>query len=238
MIKKCVMVLGIMACATSAWALGPLAVGDADFEMQNVGGGIEFDLSGTPWFRTVQAGGNFYTYAGVADFGGLGWVPGGAGVNQAGFAAFYPQSSLHQELGDVYLADTMYRFEVDVVAPHTRPQNVTSVELAFDWGTVAPVDESNVAQLEAARATVNQIAFTSISDPLLLPDAGTPVRRVGLTHYVPAGASYIGQPIQISMGGGPVPGLDNVTVGIIPEPATMALLGLGGLGLLLRRRRA
>ena len=31
--------------------------------------------------------------------------------------------------------------------------------------------------------------------------------------------------------------IDNIDVGIIPEPATMAMISLGGIGLLFRRRR-
>ena len=31
--------------------------------------------------------------------------------------------------------------------------------------------------------------------------------------------------------------LDNLTISYIPEPATMALLGIGGIGVLLRKRR-
>ena len=219
MIKKSVVVLGVMAFAASAWAQ-PLVVGDADFEMVDAFGDLEFDMTDTPWFPTSIAG--RFTYGGIADFGGTGWVPGGAGVNQVAFSAFYDEYSVHQELVDVYLADTTYRYELDVVGPWARGflDNVASVTLAFDWGTVPPENEFIDEEVVAARATVNQIASVAITDPLLLPDADgvTPVTRVGLTHYVPVGASYIGQNIQISFGGAPVPGFDNVTVEIIPSP--------------------
>jgi hypothetical protein len=32
--------------------------------------------------------------------------------------------------------------------------------------------------------------------------------------------------------------LDNIELSVVPEPATMSLLALGGLGVLIRRRRS
>jgi hypothetical protein len=66
--------------------------------------------------------------------------------------------------------------------------------------------------------------------------------------YDPGDAGLVGQPLEIRLlnlgidmesGGDSIVGVefDDVKLDAIPEPATMALLGLGGLGLLLGRKR-
>lgn len=56
-------------------------------------------------------------------------------------------------------------------------------------------------------------------------DIGTEIFVVFATH-----ASNV-------TGGDPMIGVDNAVVSIVPEPATLTLLAMGGLGMLLRRRR-
>jgi PEP-CTERM motif-containing protein len=66
---------------------------------------------------------------------------------------------------------------------------------------------------------------------------GVPWDEFTVPFTVPAGASYIGEDIGIQFQNtGEWTVVDNVRLDLVPEPATMALLGLGSLTLLRRRR--
>ncbi len=57
--------------------------------------------------------------------------------------------------------------------------------------------------------------------------------------YSPGGGAEVGQEIRlvfIPTSGNQV-GIDNISLDAVPEPTTTALLGLGGLALILRRRK-
>ncbi len=205
----------------------PLPVGDADFEQVTAD---THNLTFTPWFRTNGLPGR-WTYGGVFDFGTLGWVPGGGGVNQVGLAAFYPEAVLHQELADSYVADTTYELSVDIVAPYLRTApdssfaDVLYYTLNFEYGGTIPAIESDVGQLEAAFGTSTNLATLTINAPdPLIPNAAAPVVRASLSHYVAPGAPEVGQRIQISMGGAKTPGFDNVVVTAdFPDTVTLTV---------------
>jgi hypothetical protein len=85
--------------------------------------------------------------------------------------------------------------------------------------------------------------FDSSDTPILFDDNGIAVlsdwdlgwQQFSVTGVAPANAAYVRATLGQDGGGGQTVRIDDASMALVPEPATMALLGLGGL--LLRRKK-
>ena len=102
----------------------------------------------------------------------------------------------------------------------TYPTNMVEVgDYPKDARDVVVVDD--IAYVPGSDGVLRLLDVSDPSDPLLVESCA-----------LPAGGQYVavdGQWIYVSLVDG--------TVAVIPEPATLSLLGLGGLGVLIRRKR-
>ena len=107
------------------------------------------------------------------------------------------------------MAGNPYRGFEDPVIKHMR------VEAAGD---------SNDFSFDTAPYSLNNMGWVNHSWQFTANDTSTTIEFYSLHYSYPGYSGYCG------------PALDNVSVSIVPEPATIALLGFGALSLLRRKR--
>lgn len=219
----------LLALAASAIAL-PLAtsahaqtLGNANFEtpdMGNAGGAYSYGAAGpTNGFDLSPAGqgGTGFTFgpgSGLAAEGsdfGVGGVGGGAGTPDGDQVAFIQGTgSFSQAVGGLVGGEIVTVNFLAASRPNAGPSPL-QVSLG---GTLLTFSGSQ---------TINPGGsfITYTSDPVTVAGAGSTLTFTGLGQGTADVSSFI----------------DAVSV-TIPEPATLSLLGLGGLALLARRRRA
>ncbi len=152
-------------------------------------------------------------------FDGLAIPPAGP-VPFSGGAFSYSASAT----GDIYLSGTFIGTSLseDALSFSFAGGNVTAVGANFFATNISDDFQPVSMTLTLSDGTVETFTPSSLLDSYR-----------GFTSTVPITSLVISAP-----GAGLYAGLDNLTVGAVPEPASWALMGLGVAGLLVARRRA
>ncbi|MHC5116268.1 MAG: PEP-CTERM sorting domain-containing protein [Planctomycetota bacterium] len=171
-----------------------------------------YDFSGvdeTPWGHAGYAGwGGSWVDLTDDYFRGSGW---GDGIS-------WSNNYVFQETGSTFAANTVYTMEIEWRDPLGAPGNLDNVQLAISETT----------------------GWTDVATSLSGPNIGTNVWQTAtLVFDTATNPGIVGSGISVGVrnmdiAGGAWMDVNSVSL-TIPEPATMALLGLGGL--LLRKRR-
>jgi hypothetical protein len=101
----------------------------------------------------------------------------------------------------------------------------------FD-GTIAFSDANSVANLGGAFTAINQRTAG-----MTRAESQANWTQVTLSHYVARGAPEIGNPVGVGFFPRRDTAVDDASLSVVPEPASIILVGLGGLALLSPRRR-
>jgi hypothetical protein len=113
-------------------------------------------------------------------------------------------------------------FGTDGVGSHQMSVDLVRADLADKWSNLCLVANNGTGLAEAFlnNTSLGTVTFTAGDLSLSV------YTKIDLYAY--SGSSY-GDPVDAYV--------DNLSVSVVPEPATMALVALGGVGLLARRRR-
>ncbi len=216
--------LGLAAPAAAANLLS-----NAGFETPDASGGDVSDAPGAPWGGFNDPGVRFTTAAvarsgdqSLKMFGPFDFIGGGVGATQTVAA-----TSGLTYVGEIYARN-------DSIDP-IQGGNFGVYKLEFldagqDFVGGAPVLGVNVFESNVVDATTPQDVWTLL----------------GVGGVAPTGTAFVRAVIvQVQLGDGGDPAgfvggsifWDDASVAIVPEPASVALIGLGGLTMLLRRRR-
>ena len=222
----------LVLAATSANAATPIIIGEAGFEGAPNRGGVSLP----PWER----GSTGTSSVGVESYASLGAsvdaVPGGGTYMHYNNGS---SESIYQVLAATLAANTTYTFSIQAIDRSNL--NFQSSELRL--GYVSGVDDGTTGD-----TITNDFFGEFLLTPTVLNNT-TPVNGAGAsdgienwvsTFTTGASPAGLGQSLRIEIVGSGVQSLyDNVslTYETVPEPSTTALLGLGGLALILRRRK-
>ena len=222
----------LILAAGTANAATPITIGEAGFEGAPNRGGVSLP----PWKR----GSNGSNSVGVESYASLGakvdTVPGGGSYlhynNNSG-------ESIYQVLLATVAANTTYTFSLQAIDRSDLIFQSSELRLGY----VSGVDDGSTGD-----NITNDFFGEFLLTPTVLNNT-TPVNGAGAsdgienwvsTFTTGASPAGLGQSLRIEIVGTGVQSLyDNVslTYETVPEPSTTALLGLGGLALILRRRK-
>ena len=218
----CMAALGLVAILSiPAWA-GVVALDIPNYSFEGpVTGSFNMEINNwedpgsTGVFKNSGQFGNVITNADGAQMAFMNCFAGGVGGNK---------NNIFMELGYL-LESATYTLTVGVAArSDSKPSNPANTKMELRLFTRVPT-LTILASQEVVYSDLSNTQLTYYSATLNAAD-------------IPAGAIGYGFGIWFDSTVGSTGGdwtLDNVTLTMIPEPATMMLLGLGGLGLLKRR---
>jgi len=228
-----------MSLATAMGSLA-LAAGTANAAITIVNPGFETNTgtggsTAAPWMR----GSNGSARVGISSYAGLGVqvdpVPGG------GLYAHYnngASESIYQVLSDTLAANTTYTLTI---------QAIDRTDLAFQDGELrlgyAGTDDGSTGDMIANDFYgENLLSPTVVFNPNPVNGAAADDGWEDWSYTFVTGASPagLGEALRVEIvGSGVQSTYDNIslTAVAVPEPSTTALLGLGGLALILRRRK-
>ncbi|MBI5708638.1 MAG: PEP-CTERM sorting domain-containing protein [Armatimonadetes bacterium] len=155
---------------------------------------------------------------------------------------------------DAYIASSPYHTNIFFGYEWWVDDGSTTDTLIYDLGAVYMVDRVALWNEESAgldSVTVTTATLSDFSDAMggggftatdwpetiYLPDVHTLAGGVRATRYVKLEVTADPTPSNASLGGVPYLSMGEFAVSAVPEPATMAVLGLGAAALLRRRRR-
>lgn len=160
----------------------------------------------------------------------------GAGVNYRMIHATNNSSdyvSTHEGIGTNILADTQYTVSWEYGNGASGASGVGSADYTIELGTIN-------AGVFTSLATLNQTITTTTNAEIFFGDDN---EKAGNDLVFTTGGTVSGDDlsVRISIANSSIAwaGFDNVTLDAeaVPEPSSAALLGLGGLALILRRRK-
>jgi hypothetical protein len=207
-----------VAIANPGFEMKTLADGDYDWQMDGQGWGYA-DNGGNlgPWNPTTA------DYPGEAPEGlNVGWTEPGDGV-PGGFA---------QVLTATLVSSMTYTLTVKVGNALTYAYPGYAVQL-LAGGTMGSSGDGYADPITGGFLLAQDNNSQTVAD-------GTFVTSTVVYTYDPAHSAHLGEPLQIRLlalaGGGEVE-FDDVRLDAVPEPASLALLGLGALAVIRRRRQ-
>ena len=186
-----------------------------------------------PWYSGHPTDWQEFRYAGLAGNPGTALSLGfGAGADQSGYV--YQLLGTYSGETTVSLAGTAYN--------RLRGDNVGDFDVSFYFGAFAPVEGTDVA------GSTTQLGSTQqFEEGVNLPGlaSGTAATSSAFSHTASFAGSGIstGDQVWVRLGdgtnnsGNDEPYIDTLVVSTVPEPSSTALLGLGGLALILRRKK-
>jgi hypothetical protein len=140
-----------------------------------------------------------------------------------------------QETNAVFEANRIYTFSVWAQGDDDASSSSSRVFLYMFDGSV-PFSEANSLTFE--RFGVDTGDFANRARSMTQAQSQANWTQISLSHFVAAGAPEIGHPVGVGFYIADDGAIDDATLtSVVPEPTTVILVGLGGLAILVLRRR-
>ncbi len=210
-IKTTLLTLGL-AAATTMISQAAISITNHSFEDDVLADGAAATTGTTGW---VNNGSGHFNPQDAQIFGttGSGLIPGGDG-SQVAFINFGP---FYQNIGTIE-ANSIYELTVAIGARRDLSWANLTVALRASSETGTVLASQVYVHADAPVGSFTDVSFSFDSNDF---------------------AGEVGNDLFVTFSAAPQPLIDNVRVTetLVPEPSTTALLGLGGLALILRRRK-
>jgi hypothetical protein len=139
-----------------------------------------------------------------------------------------------QETGAVFEANMTYTFSVWAQGDDDSTLSSSRVFLYIFDGSV-PFSEANALTFQ--RFAPDTGDFLNRVPGMTAVESQSNWTQISLSHFVAPGSPEIGNPVGVGLWIASDGAVDDATLSVVPEPTTLVLVGLGGVLLLVRRRR-
>jgi hypothetical protein len=196
------------------------------------------DLDSPPGYTQDNAISNWLYSASYAETHLVSTRPSPRSLNQA-MHGYNDAAYSAQESGAVFEAGKTYTFSAwaqgDADANVAAGSSGSSRVFLYIFDGSQPFSELN--SLAHQRYAPDTGDFVNRTPGITAAESRALWEQISLSYTVSPGSSVIGKPIGVGFWQGPDNALDDATLTATPEPASIALLGAGGLALAAVRRR-